>query len=139
MDLIIENEDVWATTLDDKPGDLASRLSALAQAGVDLDFLVARRTPDQPGKGVVFITPLRGDAEIEAATELGFSVTNSLHSLCVQGQNEPGIAAKLADKVAGAGINLRGMSAAALGSQFVVHFAFDTEEDRTRANAVLQA
>ncbi len=111
----------------------------LAQAGVDLDFLVARRTPDQPGKGVVFITPLRGDTEVEAATEIGFSVSNSLHSLCVQGQNEPGIAARLADKIAAAGINLRGMSAAALGSQFVVHFAFDTTEDRANAAEVLRA
>jgi len=55
-----------------------------------------------PGKGVVFVTPLRGDREVNAAANLGFDVTRSLHELRVQGENKPGVAANLTEKLAAA-------------------------------------
>ena len=68
----------------------------------------------------------------------GFAVTSHLHSLRVEGTNEPGIAAKVAQKVAQAGLNLRGFSGAVIGTQFVLHLAFDTTEATQKAIAVLQ-
>ncbi|MHC5145452.1 MAG: ACT domain-containing protein, partial [Planctomycetota bacterium] len=64
MSLIIEHVDVWAASLKDKPGSLARMLAGLRDAGADLDFIIARRAPEAPGTGVVFVTPLRGDKEI---------------------------------------------------------------------------
>lgn len=123
-----ELEEVWAASLEDKPGALANKLAALTEAGADLDFIIARRAHDKPGTGVVFVTPLRGDRETEAAGELGFAATNRLHSVRVEGQNEPGIAAKITQKISQAGLNLRGFSGAVIGTQFVLHLAFDTED-----------
>jgi hypothetical protein len=60
MELSVERVDVWAATIDDKPGGLARVLSVLRDAGVDLQFVVARRTPEASGKGVVFVAPLQG-------------------------------------------------------------------------------
>jgi hypothetical protein len=138
-DLLVEREEVWAASIEDQPGALAHKLTALAEAGADLEFLIARRLPDKPGVGVMFVTPLRGDKEVRAATQLGFSVSNSLHSVCVEGQNQPGICAKLTQKLAAAGINLRGASAASIGTRFVMHLAFDSEADATKAVKLLQA
>ncbi len=138
MELIVEKVDIWAAGIKDEPGGLADKLAALAQAGADLDFIVARRSPEKPGTGVVFITPLRGDKEIAAGAQVGFSVTNSLHSLRIEGPNKPGIAAKLTRKIANEGINLRGMSAGVIGTKFIIYIALDTEEDVTRAMQVLQ-
>lgn len=138
MNLIVEPEEVWAAGLEDKPGVLANKLTGLAEAGADLDFIIARRAPDKPGTGVLFVTPVRGDREIQAATALGFSVTSHLHSVRVDGQNEPGVVARLTQKIAQAGINLRGLSAAAIGTQFVLHLAFDTREDAHRTMDLLQ-
>jgi len=138
MNVIAEPEEVWAASLEDKPGALSNKLSALAEVGADLDFIIARRAPDKPGTGVVFVTPLRGDQEIEAAGELGFAATNRLHSIRVRGQNERGIAGKLTQAVAKAGINLRGFSAAAIGTQFIMHLAFDSPEDARKAIGVLK-
>jgi hypothetical protein len=138
MNLIVEPEEVWAASLDDKPGALANKLSELAEAGADLDFIIARRAPDKPGTGVVFVTPLRGDPETEAASELGFAATNRLHSVRVEGHNERGIAGRLTRKVAEAGLNLRGFSGAAMGTQFVLHLAFDSTEDARKAIALLR-
>jgi hypothetical protein len=138
MNLITEPEEVWVAGLEDKPGALSNKLAALAEAGVDLDFVIARRAPDKPGTGVLFVTPLRGDREIEAATEQGFTATNRLHSVRVEGRSERGIAAKLTQLVARAGINLHGFSGATIGTQFVLHLSFDSAEDSQKAVALLR-
>ena len=129
MDVIVQREDVWAASVDDKAGALADKLSALTEAGADLQFIIVRRAPEKPGTGVIFVTPLRGDREVQAASAAGFAVTSGLRSVRVEGPDEPGIAAKLAKEVADAGINMRGFSAAVLGTQFVVHIGVDSPED----------
>lgn len=136
--MIIESVDVWAAPINDKPGGLSYILGGLRDAGADLDFVVARRAPETPGKGVVFVTPLRGDREVRAATALGFDVTRSLHELRVEGENKPGVAAKLTEKLAAAGINLRGFSAAVIGTRFIMYFGLDTAEDTAKAAAILK-
>ena len=79
----VEHVDVWAATIEDRPGALAYVLAELREAGADLQFIIARRA--EPGKGVVFVTPLRGDREIAAAAQVGFNVTRTLHSVRVMG------------------------------------------------------
>ncbi len=129
MERIVEREDVWAASIDDKPGALAQKLAGLAEAGADLDFIIARRSPEKPGTGVVFVTPLRGDREVRAATTLGFTVTQHLHSVRIEGDNRPGIAASIAQKLGKGGINLRGFSGAVIGRRFVLHVGVDSAEE----------
>jgi hypothetical protein len=138
MELSVERIDVWAAAIDDKPGGLAKVLSVLRDAGVDLQFIVARRTPETSGKGVVFVAPLEGDSAIRAATQVGFSVTPSLHSVRVMGLDELGIIAQLTQMLADGGINLRGVSAAVLGTQFIAYLAVDSLGDAEKAIDILQ-
>ena len=137
-ELLVEREDVWVASLEDKSGALGRKLAVLADAGADLDFMIARRVPDKPGVGVVFVTPLRGDREVEAATEAGFSVATRMHAVRVEGTNKPGITAKLTHKLAQAGLNLRGLSAAAVGTHFVLHLALESDADAQTAIKLLQ-
>lgn len=138
MKLIIERVNVWAASIPDEPGALARILAGLREAGADLDFCIARRAPEKPGTGVVFVTPLRGDKEIEAASILGFNVTKSLQSVRVEGDNAPGIAATLTEKLAAAGINLHSFSGAVIGARFIFYIAVDNEADAAKACAILQ-
>jgi hypothetical protein len=138
MELNVERVDVWAATIDDKPGGLAKVLSVLRDAGVDLQFIVARRAPEASGKGVVFVAPLEGDSAIRAATQVGFSVTPSLHSIRVMGMDQLGIMAQLTQLLADEGINLRGVSTAVLGSQFIAYLAVDSLADADKAIDILQ-
>ena len=138
MEMIVEREDVWIASLEDKPGALAAKLAALADAGADLDFVIARRSPDRPGTGVMFVTPLRGDAELKAASEIGFSAANRLHSLRVEGENVKGLAGKVSGKLGAAGINIRGFSGAVIGKRFVLHIAFDTADLRDKAMRIIK-
>ena len=139
MDLMIDKVDVWATTLMDRPGGLAEKLEALNAAGADLQFVLARRAPEKPGGGVVFVTPLRGDREVEAAADEGFSLTRSLQSLRIEGPDRPGVVSELLRRVADAGISLQGLSAAVIGARFVVYVGLDSPEDAQRAVELLMA
>jgi predicted amino acid-binding ACT domain protein len=137
MDLLVEQVDVWAAPIQDRPGAVAELLKALHQAGADLQFIIARRASDKPGTGVVFVTPLQGDREIRAASQLGFNVTQSLHSIRVMGLDRAGILAQLTRALAEGGINLRGLAASVIGSQFVAYVGVDSSEDAIKAMDVL--
>lgn len=138
MELDVRSVDVWAASIRDKPGGLADKLAPLVQAGADLDFIISRRMADRPGEGVVFATPLRGDQEIKAATAAGFAISNSLHSVRIEGPNEAGIAARLARMLGDAGINLRGLSAAVIEGRFIIYIALDRGDDVAKAMRLLK-
>jgi len=139
MDLLVERADVWAATIPDRAGGLADVLSALREAGADLKFIVARRTLEEPGNGVVFVTPLQGDREVSAASQVGFNVNRRHHYVRVLGPDKPGVAAELAQKVADAGINLTGFSASVIGAQFVAYVGLDSPEDADQVIRILQS
>ena len=56
----------------------------------------------------------------------------------VEGDNKPGIAAELTAKLAATGINLRGLSAAAMGPRFILFIGLDSSEDAKKAIDVLR-
>ena len=138
MDLIVERVDVWAAGIKDEPGTLARMLTGLREAGADFDFIIARRAPEKPGTGVVFVTPLRGDREVAAAADLGFNVTSSVHSLRIEGENKAGITAEITQKLADVGINIRGLSASVSGARFVIFIGLDSAADAAKAVNTLQ-
>ena len=138
MALSITRIDVWAASIEDRPGGLAEKLRVLAEAGAKLDFVIARRAPDKPGTGVVFLTPLKGAGQIKAATSVGFKRTESLHSVRVEGRDKPGMGAKMTEALAAADINLRGLSAAVIGRSFVANLALDSSAAASKAIRVLK-
>jgi len=138
MALNVTRVDVWAASIEDQPGGLAQKLEELAAAGAQLEFVIARRAPDKPGTGVVFLTPLAGAAQLRAAKKAGFEKTQSMHSVRVEGPDKPGLGARMTRALAAAGINLRGLSAAAMNKRFVAHLAVDTAADATKAARVLK-
>jgi hypothetical protein len=137
MDLLVERADVWVAKISDKPGALADVLTTLADAGADLQFIIARRAPEERGAAVVFVTPLQGDREIRTAAQVGFNVSQSLHCVRVMGRDRPGIAAELTRRLGERGISLRGFSASVIGTQFVAYLAFDSLDDVNRTFEIL--
>jgi hypothetical protein len=138
MKLSIDRTDVWAANIDDRPGAVAERLGALAAAGANLGFIIARRMPEQRGSGVLCVTPLKGARQLKAAVEAGFRLTESLHSVRAEGADKAGLGARITQAIAAAGINLRGVSAAAIGKRSVTYLALDTEADATKTASVLR-
>jgi hypothetical protein len=130
---------VWAAEIDDQPGGLARKLAALAAAGANLECVIARRKPEKPGTGVVFITPLKGKKVLTAAQAGGFHEAERVATLKIEGPDRPGMGTKIAQAVGDTGISLRGMSAAVLGTKYVCYLAFDTEADAQKAAVALRA
>ena len=133
MAMKVERIDTWAASLEDKPGSLAVKLDALAKAGIDLEFMIARREPSKPGTGVVFVTPIQGAPACRAARQAGFEKSDSLHTVRIEGADKLGQGAAIAQALAKEGLNLRGFSAASIGRKFVSHVAFDTAADAAKA------
>lgn len=138
MKLKVERVDTWVAGIADKPGALAAKLKTLADAGANLEFVIARRAPDKPGTAVVFATPIKGARQIRAAKKVGFRPAKSLHSVRAEGVDKPGEGASITGALAAAGINLRGLSAAAIGKRFVFHIAVDTTAAAAKAVKLLK-
>ncbi len=130
--------DTWVAAIEDKPGSLAAKLKALSTAGVNLEFVIARRAQDKPGSGAAFVTPIKGVKQTKAAGAVGFAKTESLHTVRIEGLNKRGQGARIAQAFSDAGLNLRGLSAAAIGNKFVCHVALDTETDANQAMRTLR-
>ena len=99
---------------------------------------MARRQPDRPGTGIVFLAPVKGRKATEAAARAGLSRATGVAALRVEGTDRPG-RLKMTGAIADAGINLRGLSAAVLGSRFVDYMAFDSAEDAEKAAKAIKA
>jgi hypothetical protein len=127
--------DTWAAAIKDRPGALAAKLKALSSAGANLEFVIARRSLEKRGAGVVFVTPIKSPKQARAA---GFKKTTALHTVRIEGANKRGQGARLAQAMAEKGLNLRGLSAAAIGNKFVCHIALDTGAGAHKAMRILR-
>ena len=133
----ITKEDVWAGAIEDRAGAVAEKLEAVSRVGVNLEFVIARRAPDKPGTGVVFMAPFRGEDSVRAALQAGLSQWTSASTLRVEGPDRPGLAALITWTVANEGINTRGVSGAKLGERSVFYLAFDSAADAEKAGEAL--
>lgn len=132
----VKKVDVWVTDLANHPGTLARVLEALAQAGADLEFLIARQVDENTSR--LFLAPLKGKKQQRAAAEVGLVPAQGMHSIRLEGLNRPGVGAELTRAISVAGLNIRGASAAAMGRQHVFYLAFNTEDDAKAATKVVR-
>jgi len=133
MKLDITRVEVWAASIKDRAGGLSDKLAPLADAGANLEFLVARRAPEKPGTGVVFVTPIKGAAQIRAAKKAGFRKSTSLQAVRIAATNRSGLGATITGAITDAQLSMRGASAAAIGKKAIMHLAFDSREDTAKA------
>lgn len=139
MAVKVSRVDTWAAGMKDQPGALAGKLDALTEAGANLEFVIARRTHSGDDGGVVFVAPLKGAKQLRAAKDAGFAKAESMHSLRVEAPDKPGLGAQITRALAELDINLRGVSAAAVGRRSVCYLAFDSAKDAQRASRKLRA
>lgn len=138
MALEVKKVDVYSAEIEDRPGALAEKLAPLAEAKVDLAFAIARRKPDSPGKGVVYLGPITTAKGKKAAQAAGLAPAAELAALRIEGPNKPGALHAVTKALAEAGINLRGVSASVIGKRWVCFLAFDTADDAQKAARVLK-
>jgi len=132
----IEKVDVWSGPIKDKPGGLAEKLNAVTEAGANLQFVLARRA--ERGAAVAFMAPIKGAGQARAAKKAGLSKSADLAALRVEGPDKKGLGAAISNALAEAGINLRGLSATAIGRKCVMYIAFDSAREANKGRQVLK-
>jgi hypothetical protein len=137
MGFKLDRVHLWSGEVADKPGGVAGKLSLLAQSGANLEFILTRRSPDKPGTGVLFVAPLTGPLQLRAAKAAGLAETHDPVLLRVEGDNQAGLAHKVTQQWALAGITLQGLTMCVFGDKFVGYAAFDNVSDSNRAAAIL--
>src|SRR5437868_4647735 len=137
MTLAIRRIQVWSGEIPDRPGAAAAKLELLARAGADLEFVFTRPHRTQTDTSLLFIAPINGQEQIQAARSTGLGPALDVAMLCVEGENRPGIGYDIMSRLAVAGINLRGISISALGGRFGAYLAFDNADVATMALQIL--
>jgi hypothetical protein len=137
MALKVTKADIFAATIEDRAGGTADKLEALSKAGANLEMVLARRT-EQPGQGVLFVTPVKGAKATKAAQEAGFGKPQNIHSVRIEGGDKPGLGARISRTLGDAGVSFRGISGVAIGRKFISFVACDSAEDQAKAVAALK-
>jgi len=138
MGLKATRNEVWIATIEDQAGGAAPVLEALARSKINLEMVFARRLPEQPGKGMLIVGPIKGAKAQKAALAAGVAKTGAMHGVRVEGGDRPGLGAGITRALGDAGISFRGISAHAIGRKFVCNIALDSPEDAERAVKLLK-
>ena len=128
---------VWAGEVEDTAGGVAGKLAVLAQAGANLAFVFTQRRQDRPGTGILYVAPLSGPDQLKAAKAAGLHEVRDPVVLRVEGDNEAGLAHRLTQQWAMAGISFQGLTMAVVNGKFVGYAMFDTVADSNKAATIL--
>jgi hypothetical protein len=137
MGFKLDRVHVWSGQVADEAGGVAAKLSMMAQAGANLEFIYTRRQPDQPGTGILYVAPVTGPLQVRAARSAGLTETNDPVVLRVEGDNQAGLAHRVTQQWSLAGLSFQGMTMAVVGDKFIGYVSFDTIADANRAAAIL--
>lgn len=137
MGFKLDRVHVWSGDIEDRAGGAAAKLSELAQAGSNLEYIYTRRRADTPGKGVLYVAPITGPSQVKAAKAAGLAETHDPVVMRVEGDNQAGLAHRVTQQWAIAGISLQGLTMSVLGNKFVGYAAFDSVTDANKAAQIL--
>ncbi len=137
MGFKLDRVHVWSGEVADQAGGVAAKLSMMSQSGANLEFIYTRRQSDKPGTGVLYVATITGPLQVRAARTAGLTETNDPVVLRVEVDNQAGLAHRVTQQWALAGLSFQGMTMAVIGGQFVGYVSFDTVADANRAAAIL--
>lgn len=134
MTVSVKKTSLWRRELDNRPGTLAQSLKPLADAGADLEIVMAYTM----GKSAALeVAPIAGKRATAAAEKAGLAEAR-VPALLVTGDNRAGLGHSLARSVGDAGININFLVAHVVGNRFSSVFGFDSEADADRAIPLLK-
>jgi len=128
---------LWRKEIENRTGILANALAPLANAGTDIQVVMAYRFPRQESKAAIELYPVTGRKAVTAANEAGFSAS-AIPALLVEGDNRAGLGYTTAQAIADAGINMDFVVAQVIGKKYSAIFGFESEADATKGAAEIK-
>jgi hypothetical protein len=129
---------LWRREVEHRPGALAEALDPLASGGVNMRVLMAYRFPGDSTRGAVELFPVTGKRATAAAQSGGFSAF-SIPALLVEGDDAPGLGARMCRAVADAGINMAFVVAQVIGRKYTAVFGFEDEGGARLATSLIKS
>ena len=136
MAITVKKAALWRTEVDNRPGALASALEPLAQAGADLQVVMAYRYPGAD-KAAVELHPISGRKPIAAAKTADLA-RSSIPVLLIEGDNRPGLGYQLAKAIGDAGVNMSFVMAQVISRRYSAVFGFENEADVAKAATLIK-
>ncbi|MFO0935974.1 MAG: amino acid-binding ACT [Gemmataceae bacterium] len=129
---------VFHAEVPDRPGGIALKLKACAEAGAHLEYVYSQRSATKPGVGDLYVAPLNSTpTETAALKKAGMHEVSEPVVMRVEGDDKAGLGGRLSNAWEMAGLNLHGLMMAALGGKFVGYVTFDTAADGNKAATIL--
>jgi hypothetical protein len=134
MAVTVKSITIWRKEVPHRAGELARALEPLAEAGADLQVIMAYAEGE---RGFVEIGPISGKKVMAAATRGGFAAF-SKPTLLVEGNDRPGLGHKIADAIAAQGVSISFDVTQVIGRKFSSVYGFHTVEDAKTATAAIK-
>src|SRR2546427_4013767 len=128
---------LWAVEIDDVAGSTTGLFKILADAGADIEFSLSRPLGDRPGKAILFLAPIKGKKQEDAARQADFRLRSDVVGVQVQGPSRVGGNFRLTAALAHEDLSVRALVTTVDGHRFTTIFALNSEADADRAIKVL--
>ena len=137
MAVTVKKAVLWRKEIDNRPGTLADLLGPLAEAGSDLQVVIAYRYPGGKDSAAIELHPVSGRKPIAAAKAAGLA-QSAVATLLVEGDNRQGLGHAIAKALGDAGINLSLVMAQVVGRRYSALFGFENETDAAKATTLIK-
>lgn len=137
MAVTVKKAMFWRKEVDNQPGMLARTLQPLAEAGADLQVVMAYRYPGGEDKAAIELHPVSGRKPNAAARAAGLAPW-SIPVLLVEGDNKPGLGHAVAKAIGDAGINMGFVMAQVVGRKYAAVFGFENQADANKAATLIK-
>src|SRR5436309_3847842 len=138
MAVSVKRITLWRADVQNRPGVLGGALEPLARAGADLRLVMGYRFPTTPEHAAIEVYPVSGKKARAAAQEAGLGEAARIPCLLVEGDNRPGLGARIARGLADANVNVAFLVAQVLGRKFSAMVGFDDEAGANQAVRIIK-
>ena len=137
MPVTVKRISLWRKEAENKTGLLAETLEPLAKAGSDLGVVMGYRLPGNEARAAIELYPVSGKKVAAAATGTGLAASG-IPTLLVEGDNKPGLAHKVTQAIAEAGVDLSFFVAQAIGRRYSAVIGFTNDADAKKAATLIK-
>jgi hypothetical protein len=128
---------MWSVEVDDVVGATTGLFKVLADAGADIEFSLSRPMGDKPGRAILFLAPIKGKKQEDAARRADFVPRTDVVGVQVQGPSKVGGNFRLTAALAHANLPVRALVTTVDGDRFSTVFALKSEADADAAVKIL--
>jgi hypothetical protein len=133
----IQKFPMWSVEIDDVAGSTTGLFKILADAGADIEFSLSRPLGDKAGKAILFLAPIKGKKQEDAARQADFKLRSDVVGVQIQGPSRVGGNFRLTAALAHENLSVRALVTTVDGKRFTTIFAMQSDADADRAIKVL--